>query len=214
LASIGYHIVLPHDDATGTISGITLPTEHSGSYTGVSFDSLRYYAKGTISNTGYQWGAFGFSSGFYYATLTWEDESLGDLSDKIIIADPYDQNAGQTAQTVFRIVFITTDHINGYSPYYSGSQYLLANQISAYSYNNGTHQITFWNSSSTPWYSETYAGRIQFRYLDGVTKFENLNATELVSISSGTLSKDTTTDRYDMYNVWNGDITIHAEYTE
>jgi hypothetical protein len=201
-----------YDDVTGSIGSITLPTAHAGQYAGATFDSLRYYAKGTISNTGYRYSAFGISTTFYYATLTWEDSSLGDLSDKITIADPNDMNASRTMQTVFRIIFITYGNIAGYSPYYNGSQYLLGNQISAYSYNNGTHQITFWCSDRPPWYSETYAGRIQFRYLDGVTKFENLNATELVSISSGTLSKDTTTDRYDMYNAWGGDITLHAEY--
>lgn len=198
------------DDATGTISAITLPTAHS--YTGVLFDSLRYYAKGTLSNTGYRYSAFGFSSGFYYATLTWEDESLGDLSDKITIADPDDRDASQTVQTVFRIIFITDTNITGYHPYDTGDQTLSSNKISAYSYNNGIHQITFWSSNSTPWYSGSYAGRIQFRYLDGVTTFNNLDAFDLVSVSDGSLSKDTTTDRYDMYNVWDGNITLHAQY--
>lgn len=199
------------DDASGTISAVTLPTAHS--YTGVLFDSLRYYAKGTLSNTGYMYGAFGFSSGFYYATLTWEDESLGDLSDKITIADPYDRDASQTVQTVFRIIFITDTNITGYHPYDTGDQTLQSNQISAYSYNNGIHQITFWNSNSTPWYSGSYAGCIQFRYLNGVTTFNNLNAFDLVSVSEGSLSKNTTSDRYDMYNVWNNSITIHAQYS-
>lgn len=205
----GVEDITRSDDASGTISAITLPTANS--YTGVSFDSLRYYVKGTLSNTGYLYGAFGFSSGFYYATLTWEDESLGDLSDKITIADPYDKNTSQTVQTVFRIIFITDTNITGYHPYDTGDQYLQANQISAYSYNNGIHQITFWSSNSTPWYSESYAGRIQFRYLDGVTTFNNLNAFDLVSVSEGSLSKNTTSDRYDMYNVWNNSITIHAQ---
>lgn len=207
----GVENITSSDDASGTISAITLPTAHS--YTGVSFDSLRYYVKGTLSNTGYMYGAFGFDSGFYYATLTWEDESLGDLSDKITIADPYDKNTSQTVQTVFRIIFITDTNITGYHPYDTGDQYLQANQISAYSYNNGIHQITFWSSNSTPWYSGSYAGRIQFRYLDGVTTFNNLNAFDLVSALGGSLSKNTTSVRYDMYNVWNNSITIHAQYS-
>lgn len=212
LSSIGYHIVLPHDDATGTVSSIALPTAHSGSYTGVSFDSLRYYAKGTISNTGSAYGPyFGGTDTYYYGTVTWVDESIGDLSDKIAV-NPTSSNT-KIPQTVFRIIFINSNSINGQHPYDTNDSSPKLAQITEYIYNNGVHSITFY--INTQWYNNaSLAGRIQFRYLDGTTTFSNLNAFDLINVSSGTLSKITTTDRYDMYNVWNGDITIHAEYTE
>lgn len=198
------------DDATGTISGVTLPTAHS--YTGVSFDSLRYYVKGTISNTGQASYAFGLWDTFFYGTITWEDSSLGDLTDKIATNSP--SNNYRVKQTVFRIIFITYDSISGYHPWDDGDASAATNnnQISDYSYNNGVHSITFWADGVNWTGGSVYLGRIQFRYLDGVTTFNNLSAFDLVNVSGGSLSKATTTDRYNMYNVWNGDVTLHALY--
>ena len=193
------------DDASGTISAITLPTAHS--YTGVLFDSLRYYAKGTISNTGSVTNLWQSTSTWYYGTLTWTDESLGDLSDKIIVNST--SYSGMLRQTVCRIIFICDSNITGYHPMDTDSS---QGQITNYSYNNGVHSITFY-FAGTDWTSGTYSGRIQFRYLNGITTFNNLNAFDLVSASGGLLSKNTTTDRYDMYNVWNNSITIHAQYS-
>ena len=192
------------EDASGTISAITLPTAHS--YTGVLFDSLRYYAKGTISNTGSVTNLWQSTSTWYYGTLTWTDESLGDLSDKIIVNST--SYSGMLRQTVCRIIFICDSNITGYHPMDTDSS---QGQITNYSYNNGVHSITFY-FAGTDWTSGTYSGRIQFRYLNGVTTFNNLNAFDLVSVSEGSLSKNTTSDRYDMYNVWDNSITIHAQY--
>lgn len=196
------------DDATGTISGVTLPSAHS--YTGVSFDSLRYYAKGTLSNTGAEAGAyFGQNPTIYYkGTITWTDESLGDLSDKIGVNPT--SSSYRLKQTVFRIIFICYDQFSGYHPWDDGDSSTTGDQITGYSYNNGVHSITFY--CATNWYDGLYSGRIQLRYLDGTTTFNNLSAFDLVNVSDGALSKATTTDRYDMYNVWGGDITIHAVY--
>ena len=194
------------DDASGTISAVTLPTAHS--YTGVLFDSLRYYAKGTISNTGSVTNLWQSTSTWYYGTLTWTDESLGDLSDKIIVNST--SYSSMLRQTVCRIIFICDSNITGYHPMDTDSS---QGQITNYSYNNGVHSITFY-FAGTDWTSGTYSGRIQFRYLNGITTFNNLNAFDLVSASGGSLSKNTTTDRYDMYNVWNNSITIHAQYSE
>lgn len=207
LSSIGYRIVLLHDDATGTISSITLPTAHSGSYTCVSFDSLRYYVKGTVSDTGSETKyLYGYSDTWHYGTVTWTDESVGDLSDKISVNPP--TSSGLVSQTVLKIIFITNG-ISGYLPRDAAN--LNRGQISQYTYNNGVHTITFY-TNEIRWYEYPDAGRIQFRYLDGSTTFNNLDAFDLVTVSSGTLSKATTTDRYDMYNTWNGDITVHAKY--
>ena len=193
------------DDASGTISAITLPTAHS--YTGVLFDSLRYYASGRLSNTGSAFNLWQSSSTWYYGTITWTDESLGDLSDKIIVNST--SSSGLIRQTVFRIIFICDSNISGYHPMDTDSS---QGQITDYSYNNGIHSITFYYAG-TNWTSYTFSGRIQFRYLDGVTTFNNLNAFDLVSASGGLLSKNTTSIRYDMYNVWNNSITIHAQYS-
>lgn len=197
----GVENITSSDDASGTISAITLPTAHS--YTGVLFDSLRYYASGTFSNTGSVWNAYGVANEFDYGTITWTDESLGDLSSKIDVNPP--SSSSMIPQSVFKIIFITDSSITGYSPDVG------AGQISDYTYNNGVHSITFYFAGR--WINQPYVGRIQFRYLDGVTKFNNLNAFDLISVSGGSLSKDTTTDRYDMYNVWNNSITIHAQYS-
>lgn len=197
------------DDATGTISGVTLPTAHS--YTGAVFDSLRYYAKGTLSNTGTDIGAyFGqtTSTTYYKGTITWTDKSLGDLSDKIGV-NPI-SSSYRLKQTVFRIIFINSEQITGKHPWDDGDSSTTNNQITEYSYNNGVHSITFY--CTTDWYNGQYSGRIQFRYLDGTTTFNNLSAFDLIYVSGGSLSKATTTDRYDMYNAWNGDITLHALY--
>lgn len=194
------------EDASGTISAITLPTSHS--YTGVLFDSLRYYAKGTISNTGSVTNLWKSTSTWYYGTLTWTDESLGDLSDKIIVNST--SSSAAKRQIVFRIIFICNSNISGYHPMDTAES--SQGQITNYSYNNGVHSITFY-FAGTNWTSGTFSGRIQFRYLDGVTIFNNLNAFDLVSVSEGSLSKNTTSDRYDMYNVWNNSITIHAQYS-
>lgn len=193
------------DDATGTISGVTLPTAHS--YTGVSFDSLRYYAKGTLSNTGsIQGSAFGEYGLWFYGTLTWEDATLGDLTSKITTNSA--SSGVLLRQQYFRIIFIY-DGISGVHP--SDTNETTGNQITEYSYSNGVHSIRFY-AQSTNWYTGTYAGRIQFRYLDGTTTFQNLSAFDLITASGGSLSKDTTTDRYDMYNTWAGNITVHALY--
>ena len=199
------------DDATGTISGVTLPTAHS--YTGATFDSLRYYVKGTLSNTGSVSGDYygiGVSVTWYYGTITWTDESIGDLTDKIFPNSP--NNGYLVTQSVFRIIFITDNSINGYHPLDANDGLTNYGQISDYSYNNGVHSITFWLNEVDWTGGFVYPGRIQFRYLDGVTTFNNLSAFDLVNVSGGSLSKATTTDRYDMYNAWDGDITLHALY--
>ena len=202
----GVEGIIRSDDASGTISAITLPTAHS--YTGVLFDSLRYYASGRISNTGTAFNLWQSSSTWYYGTITWTDESLGDLSDKIIVNST--SSSAMKAQTVFRIIFIYDSNISGYHPMDTAES--SQGQITDYSYNNGVHSITFY-FVGTNWTSGTFSGRIQFRYLDGVTTFNNLNAFDLVSASGGSLSKNTTSIRYDMYNVWNNSITIHAQYS-
>lgn len=191
------------DTVTGTISGLALPMTHSGSYTGVSFDSLRYYAKATISNKddSYRY-CYGNANTWFSATLTWHDDTLGDLSDKIATADP--SGTERKTQEALYIIFITNG-IAGYSP----NQYY---QISEYTYNNGTHSLTFYTYGTGEWYNQPGAGRIQIRYLDGTTTFDNLSAFDLVNVSNGSLSKDTTTDRYAMYNAWNGEITLKADY--
>jgi len=202
----GVEDITRSDDASGTISAITLPTANS--YTGVSFDSLRYYASGRISTTGTAFNLWQTSSTWYYGTITWTDESLGDLSDKIIVNST--SSSAMKTQTVFRIIFIYDSNISGYHPMDTAES--SQGQITDYSYNNGVHSITFY-FLGTNWTSGTFSGRIQFRYLDGVTTFNNLNAFDLVSASGGSLSKNTTSIRYDMYNVWNDSITIHAQYS-
>jgi hypothetical protein len=194
---------VPNSDyVKGTISGLTLPTAHSGQYSSVLFNSLRYYVKGTLSNTGSITGAyFGYESGtWYYGTITWVDSSLRDLSGDIAISS---LDARIINQSVFRIIIIGGSAITGYLPEDP-------NAITSYSYNNGTHTLTFYSTDN--WTASQYSGRIQLRYLDGVSTFKKLSAFDLVDVSSGTLSKATTTDRYDMYNVWNGDITVIAKY--
>lgn len=202
----GVENITSSDDASGTISAITLPTAHS--YTGVLFDSLRYYVSGRISTTGTAFNLWQSSSTWYYGTITWTDESLGDLSDKIIVNST--SSSEMKTQTVFRIIFIYASNIIGYHPMDTAES--SQGQITNYSYNNGVHSITFY-LAGTDWTSGTYSGRIQFRYLDGVTTFNNLNAFDLVNVSGGLLSKKTTSIRYDMYNVWNNSITIHAQYS-
>lgn len=204
---------VPNSDyVKGSISGLTLPTAHSGQYSSVLFNSLRYYAKGTLSNTGSitasdtpYFGVYGPT--WYYGTITWTDESLGDLSDKIAISSV--ETGPIIVQSVFRIIFIQGSEIVGYHPKESGEESY--NAITGYSYNNGTHTITFY-ATSGDWTASQYAGRIQLRYLDGVSTFKKLSAFDLVDVSNGTLSKATTTDRYNMYDVWNGDITVIAKY--
>lgn len=200
------------DDATGTISGVTLPTAHS--YTGVSFDSLRYYAKGTVSNTGIAAGSnyYGQSAtdAWYYGTISWTDESIGDLSGKIVTNPPSSNSMAQ--QSVIRVHVITSG-ISGYHAYdtLDSSLGYYTGQISEYTYTNGVHSIAFWLRVN--WYTgSSYAGRIMLRYLDEITTFTGLNAFDLVNVSNGALSKATTTDRYDMYNTWAGNITVHALY--
>lgn len=200
---------LVYDSASGTISGLTLPTSHSGSYTNVTFDTLRYYVKGTAIWLNSVTGAFfgKASTTWYYGTIEWTDESLGDLS-SLIQVNPTSSNH-LVQQTVFRIIFITGG-INGYHPYDTGDSSENLGQITAYSYNNGVHSITFYRTKN--WWGFTGTGRIQFGYLDGTTAFNGLDAYDLILVNNGVLSKATTTDRYDMYNTYNGDITIHAEY--
>lgn len=202
----GVEHITRSDDATGTISAVTLPTAHS--YTNVLFDSLRYYASGRLSNTGSAFNLWQSTSTWYYGTITWTDESLGDLSDKIIVNST--SSSAMKTQTVFRIIFICDSNISGYHPMDTAES--SQGQITDYSYNNGVHSITFY-LAGTNWTSGTFSGRIQFRYLDGVTIFNNLNAFDLVRASGGSLSKNTTSIRYDMYNVWNNSITIHAQYS-
>lgn len=199
----------PDDSATGTISTLTLPTAHSGSYTNVTFDTLRYYVKGTTQWLNNTTGAFFGTTlrTWYYGTIVWTDESLGDLS-SLIQVNPTSSNH-LVQQTVFRIIFITGG-VTGYHAYDTSDSSEILNQITAYSYNNGEHSITFYSPQS--WWGYTGTGRIQFRYLDGTTTFNGLDAYDLILVNNGVLSKATTTDRYDMYNTYNGDITIHAEY--
>ena len=105
-------------------------------------------------------------------------------------------------------------YITGYHPYDTGDSDESSpncNQISNYSYNNGVHSITFYSTSE--WVNGTYSGRIQFRYLDGESIFHNLNAFDLVNCISGVLLKNTTSDRYFMYNTWGGTINLHANYS-
>jgi hypothetical protein len=194
------------DTVTDNIYRMGLPNDHSGSYIKTSMDSLRYYAKGTLSNTGVITATyFGHYAEWYHGTITWTDETLGDLTDKITVTPLTASDLEK--QTIFRIIFISDGEISGYHP----SDTVESNwgQITNYNYNNGTHSIEFY--SDYPWLC-TYAGRIQFRYLDGVTEFENLSTFDLVNISSGTLSKATSTDRFNMYNAWNGEVTIKAYY--
>lgn len=201
---------VPSDSVTGTISALTLPTAHSGQYSSVMFESLRYYAKGTLSNTGVDADTIycGRGGDWYYGTLQWTDESLGDLSDKIVISDP--SALDMQPQSVFRIIFISSSTIGGYHP--SDTTQENYGFISGYSYIGGVHTITLY-FLNTNWIGGAYVGRIQFRYLDGVTTFKNLSAFDLINVSNGILSKATTTDRYDMYNAWNGDITVIAKYS-
>ena len=112
---------------------------------------------------------------------------------------------------MFRIIFISDSPITGYRPYDTSDVSVQTSQITSYTYNNGVHSITFFNTND--WASSVYAGRIQLRYLDGTTMFQNLSAFDLVNVSSGTLSKATTTNRYDMYNVWGGNITVKSTYS-
>lgn len=200
-------VTFSDDISSGTISALTLPSGHSGYYTGVSFDSLRYYVKGTVSDTGSEtryW--YGTSNTWHYGTVTWTDESIGDLSNKIAVNPP--TSSGYLEQTVFKIVFITGG-IAGYSP--RDTSNLNKGQISQYTYNNGVHSITFYTTDSK-WYENTDAGRITLRYLNGTISFKYLSAFDLVNVSGGTLSKVTTTDRYDMYNTWNDSVTLNARY--
>lgn len=198
------------DSATGTISGLTLPTAHSGLYTNVTFDTLRYYVRGTTQRLESATGTFfGLSTAYtwYYGTINWTDDSLGDLSSLIQVNPTTSYYLVQ--QTIFRIIFITVG-ITGFHPYDTGDSSENLGQITAYSYNNGVHSITFY--CTTNWWQYADIGRIQFRYLDGTTTFNGLDAYDLILVNNGVLSKATTTDRYYMYNTYNGDITIHAKY--
>lgn len=195
------------DTVTDSIYRMGLPNDHSGSYIKTSMDSLRYYAKGTLSNTGVTTATyFGQYGEWYHGTITWTDETLGDLTDKITVTPLTSSDLEH--QTIFRIIFISDGEISGFHP--SDTAENNRSQITNYNYNNGTHSIEFYSDSG--WTFGIYAGRIQFRYLDGVTEFENLSTFDLVNISSGTLSKATSTDRFNMYNIWNGDVTIKAYY--
>ncbi len=198
------------DSATGTISSLTLPTAHSGSYTNVTFDTLRYYVKGTTNGLSSTYNSLFGQSGryWYYGTIEWTDESLGNLS-SLILVNPTSSNY-IVQQTVFRIIFIYDNYISGFHPYDTLDSSENVNQITAYSYNNGVHSITFYSTQN--WLNSIYTGRIQFRYLDETTTFNGLDAYDLILVNNGALSKATTTDRYEMYNVYNGDITIHAKY--
>lgn len=209
LNSIGYHLPIPSDTATGTINNLALPTAHKEWYTNVTFESLRYYVKGTLSNTGSVQGTWlGIVGTWYYGVITWTDESVGDLTEKIAVSN-FTQSA-ITPQSVFRIIFIFDGEITGWHP--SDTLESNYNFVSAYTYNNGVHSITF--HSAEPWTSGSYAGRIQFRYLDGVTTFKNLSAFDLIGVENGVLSILTTTDRFNMYNTWAGNLTIKAYYAE
>lgn len=218
LSSIGYSetpaVVLPtaYDIASGVISSIQLPTFNDGKYINTSFESLRYYAKGTVSNTYTTSFAYGINTTWFVGTITWYDPSLGDLSDKIRWRNP--QNIGLDKQDVIRIWVITENHINGYGVYDTLMDQSVYRQVASYSYTNGTHSMKIYMGDVTnnP-FDGALAGRIMIRYLDGTTTFNNLDAFDLINVSSGTLSKETTTDRYDMYSVWGGNITMKAGST-
>jgi hypothetical protein len=200
------------DSATGTISSLTLPTAHSGSYTNVTFDTLRYYVKGTTNGLSSTYNSLFGQSGryWYYGTIEWTDESLGNLS-SLILVNPTSSNY-IVQQTVFRIIFIYDNYISGFHPYDTEDSSENVNQITAYSYNNGVHSITFYSTQN--WLNSIYTGRIQFRYLDGTTTFNGLDAYDLILVNNGALSKATTTDRYDMYNAWGGQISIKSYYPQ
>lgn len=215
LGSNGYSLY-PFDTASGTISALTVPSTHQYQYVDVLFNSLRYYAQVTISNTGtYSGKKVGVNSTWYYGTVTWEDPSLGDLTDKIAITDIDDENATLIQQNVFRIIFIKQEHISGIHP--SDTSESTNNFISAYSYNNGVHSMEFY-AHSDQWYTYSYQGsngRIQLRYLDGTTTFNGLSAFDLINVSNvHAISKQTNTARYDMYNNWGGTIDIFALYSK
>lgn len=91
------------DTSSGTVfNTLTLPKTHSGNYTEVLFDSLRYYAKGTISDTGSIGNIYNFGGQYYYGTITWEDSSLGDLSDMILTSPP-DRFSTRVQQTFLEL---------------------------------------------------------------------------------------------------------------
>lgn len=215
LVSHGYSLY-PFDKVTGAINSLTLPTEHQYQYVDALFNSLRYYAQVTISDTGSISGNyFGISGTFYYGKVTWTDSSLGDLTDKIAVSP--DLNTIST-QSVFRIVFITTSSISGQHP--KDTSESTNNFITEYTYNNGVHSMTFY-CYNYQWYQMDYQGtrgRIQLRYLDGTTTFKGLSAFDLVNVTSyHALEKATSTVRYDMYNAWcinyGGSIDLFACYS-
>ena len=181
------------------INTMVLPSTHAGSYTHVTFDSLRYYAKCAVHDIE--------KSQDYAATLTWTDASLGDLTGKITISK---DSFNKRPQTVFRIIFIYESSISGASAY-DGTNSSFSGYISSYTYNNGVHSIRF-HYTIYDWTNYPITGRIQLRYLDGVTKFLNLDAFDLIDVYNGNLVLNTSSDRYDMYSVWGGSIDLHAEY--
>lgn len=191
-------------------NSVTLPENHLGAYVGTVFDSLRYYAKGTLSNTGSISGTyFGRSINYFYGTLTWTDRSLGDLTDKIAITNLTDQSI--SLQSLFRIIFIYSE-ITGYHPSDTETN---DNFISNYTYRDGEHSITFYCTVNA-WIDTQYPdiGRIQIRYLDGTTMFNGLSGFDLFDAPSfNILSKSTTTDRYGMYSSWNGFVKVYALYS-
>lgn len=212
LASIGYSLY-PFDTTSGTIAALTVPNEHQYQYVDVLFNSLRYYAQVTISNTGSITGNyFGTSGTFYYGTVTWTDSSLEDLTDKIAVVNDLYSTA---VQSVFRIIFINNSHISGYHP--DDTIENSSGYITEYTYNDGVHSITFYLNNVDWWYGQYQGsdGRIQIRYLNGTTTFNGLSAFDLINVSSiHAISKQTNTARYDMYQSWGGTLDIFAFYSE
>ena len=209
-APIRIHCILGDvEKSEGTVSSLALPSEHVGSYYRAYFSSSRYYVKGVLSNTGsitqYYFGQSTLAT-WYYGTVTWEDRSIGNLRSAIFVNPTSASALGQ--QTVFRIIFITGNKISGYHPWDAQDTTQSLMQITSYTYNNGVHSITFYSSNS--WFGTEFDGRLQIRYLDETVGFENLYADGIVSINNGVLQKDTTSDRYDMYNAYNGEIELSA----
>lgn len=188
-----------------TVFDQIIPYDHVHEYNKVAFDSYRYYYDCELSDTRSETNTYaGFYANWHIGTLKWVDKSLGDLTNKILITDP---SSGETEQqALFRIIFIYDQEISGYHP--GDLSEPNNNFISNYSYTNGEHSITFYCTDNS-WYTGVHSGRIQFRYLDGITKFRNLDATDLVSVPKGILTLQDTA-RTKMYIDWGGNLTFKA----
>ena len=217
LASIGYSLTpaLPtvtfsDDVSSGTISALTLPTAHSGYYTDAKFDSLRYYVKGSLSNVSTQSGVlYGYSASWFRGTISWYDDSLGDLSDVIRVSGEPTETTEMVSQDLIRVFIILERQTYGQAVL-DDLDSNRNGQVISYSYQDGLHTLNIIFRNIGAW-TDTNAGRLMLRFLDGSTEFTGLDAFDLVS-ASGVLSKMTSTTRYAMYNEWNGSVTLNARY--